>query len=294
MHVFVTGATGFVGSAVVRELLDAGHRVSALARSDASAASLAAAGAQAVRGSLEDLASLTRGAAAADAVIHAAFNHDFTNFVANCETDRRAIGAIAAVLAGSDRTLVVTSGTALAPAGRVATEADAAATSLPRIATEEAAASAAADGVHVCVLRLPPSVHGDGDHGFVPRLIEIAREKGVSAYLGDGANLWPAVHRLDAARLYRLVVEQHAPSPRYHGVAEQGIPFREIADAIGRRLGVPVVGIAREEAERHFDWFAHFAAFDNPASSAATRAELGWTPRERGLIEDIERGTYFA
>jgi nucleoside-diphosphate-sugar epimerase len=292
MRVFVTGATGFVGSAIVPELIGAGHRVLGLARSDAAARSLAAVGAEVQRGSLEDLESLRSGASAADAVIHAGFIHDFANYAASAETDRRAIEAIGAVLAGSDRPYIVTSGTALAAPGRVATEADVANSNFPR-KSEEAAASAAAGGARVSVLRLPPSVHGVGDHAFIPLLINLAREKGVSAYLGEGLNRWPAVHRLDAARLYRLVMEASDMAPRYHAVADEGVPFREIAQVIGRRLDVPVVSKSPEEAAGHFGWFAHFASLDCPASSARTQEQLGWRPAQPSLIPDIDQPSYF-
>ena len=292
MRVFVTGATGFVGSAIVPELIGAGHQVLGLARSDMAAASLIAAGAEVQRGSLDDPESLRHGAAAADAVIHAGFNHDFANFAAAAEMDRLAVGTIADVLAGSDRPFIVTSGTALVLPGRFATEEDAINSTFPR-KSEEAAASAAARGVRVSVLRLPPSVHGDGDHGFIPLLAGIARDKGVSACVGDGLNRWPAVHRLDAARLYRLVLEKGSGAPRYHAVADKGVPFREIAQVIGRRLNVPVVSKSGEEAAGHFGWFAHFAGLDCPASSERTQERLGWHPEQPSLIPDIDRPAYF-
>jgi nucleoside-diphosphate-sugar epimerase len=292
MRVFVTGATGFVGSAIVPELIGAGHQVLGLARSDAAAKSLTSVGAEVQRGSLEDLESLRNGASAADAVIHAGFIHDFANYAASAETDRRAIETIGAVLAGSDRPFIVTSGTALAAPGRVATEADVANSNFPR-KSEEAASSAAAGGARVSVIRLPPSVHGVGDHGFVPLLIKLAREKGVSAYVGEGLNRWPAVHRVDTARLYRLALEASEMAPRYHAVADGGVPFREIAQVIGRRLNIPLVSKSPEEAASHFGWFAHFAGLDCPASSAITQEQLGWQPAQPSLIPDIDQASYF-
>lgn len=233
-----------------------------------------------------------QGASASDAVIHAGFIHDFANYAAAAEIDRRAIEAIGAVLAASERPFIVTSGTALAAPGRVATEKDVSDSDFPR-KSEEAAASAAAAGARVSVLRLPPSVHGVGDHGFIPLLINLAREKGVAAYVGEGLNRWPAVHRLDAARLYRLVVEKGAVAPRYHAVADEGVPFWEIAEVIGRRLNLPVVSKSPDEAGDHFGWFAQFAALDCPASSRRTQGELGWRPTQPALISDIDQTAYF-
>jgi nucleoside-diphosphate-sugar epimerase len=293
MRVFVTGATGFIGSAIVRELLDAGHRVLGLARSDAAAASLAAAGAEVHRGSLEDFESLAAGARACGGVIHTAFIHDFSNYAPAAEKDRRAIQTLGTTLAGSDRPFIVTSGTLLVQRqGPLATEEEAPNPSFPR-KSEEAALAVAARGVRVAVVRLPPSVHGDGDHGFVPALIAIARQKGVSAYVGDGFNRWPAVHRLDAAHLYRLVLEKGSAGAKYHGVADEGVPFRDIAGVIGRRLNVPVVARSPQEAADHFGWLAHFVGIDCPASSAQTQERLGWRPTQPGLIPDLDRPSYF-
>ena len=291
MRVFVTGATGFIGSAIVQELIGAGHQVLGLARSDAGATSLIAVGAEVHRGDLEDLDSLGRGAALAEGVIHTAFIHDFSKFKANCEIDQRAIGALGTALAGTDRPLIVTSGTGLLQSGRLATEDSAPppGAAIPRMSEQAALAT----GARASIVRLPPSVHGDGDHGFVPILIGIAREKGAAAYLGEGKNRWPAVHRLDAARLYRLVLEKGVAGGRYHGVAEEGIAFRDIAGVIGRRLNLPIVSKAPEEAAGHFGWFAHFAGIDNPASSARTRELLGWQPTQPGLIADLDRPRYF-
>ena len=296
MRVFVTGATGFIGSAVVQELIGAGHEVTGLARSEAAAAALLAAGAQAQRGDLEDLDSLRSGAASADSVIHLGFIHDFSRFKEVCETDRQVIETLGAALVGSDRPLVVASGVLLVSPGRVATEdnpGSMTSADFPRVATEEATRAAAEQGARAMLMRLSPSVHGDGDHGFVPILINIAREKGVSAYIGDGGNRWPAVHRLDAARLYRLALEQGSAGARYHAVAEEGIAFREIAEVIGRRLNLPTRSITPEEAAAHFGMFAHFAAIDGPASSKLTQERLGWRPEQPFLLVDMEQGTYF-
>lgn len=295
MRVFLTGATGFIGSAIVQELLGAGHQVTGLARSEASAAALRAAGAQVHSGSLEDSDSLRSGAAAADGVIHAGFIHDFSKFKENCEIDRKAIEVLGEVLAGSQRPLIVTSGIGLLPSGVLGTEASEPAPNgqNPRVASEEAARALAAKGVNVALLRLPPSVHGAGDHGFVPMLINIAREKGEAAYIGNGDNRWSAVHRYDAARLYRLALEKSVPGARWHGVGEEGVPFRQIAEVIGKRLNLPVVSKTPEAAAQYFTWFTHFASFDCPASSAQTQAKLDWHPSEVGLLADIDTDAYF-
>ncbi len=267
MRVFVTGATGWVGSAVVQDFVEAGHQVLGLARSDAGAQALAAMGASVQRGELDDLDSLRSGAEACDGVIHTAFKHDFSQFQANAELDRRVIEAIGEVLAGSDPPLVTTSGTlmiALVAPGRLGTENDAPDAAVPRVPSELATLSLASRGVRSSVIRLPPSVHADGDKGFMPRLIDIARETGVSAYIGDGMNRWPAVHRLDAARAFRLALEKGEAGSRYHAVGEQGIPVRQLAEVIGRRLDLPTASKAPEEAAGHFSFRPCFSAWTPP------------------------------
>lgn len=292
MRILVTGATGFVGSAVVSELLAAGHDVVGMARSDAGARALQDAGAQVLRCELTDLEGLRRGADASDGVIHTAFIHDFANFAQSCAIDRAAIEAMGAALAGSARSLVVSSGTGLLAPGGIATEETVKpeGSPIPRM-SEEAALEA--DGVRGVVVRLPPSVHGAGDHGFVPILIRIAREKGFAAYIGEGGNHWPAVHRTDAAQVYRRALERGVGGVRYHATAEEGVPFRDIATAIGRGLNLPVRAISPEEASDYFGWFALFAGIDNRASSAWTREVLEWTPSGPGLIADIDHAGYF-
>lgn len=292
MRIFVTGATGFIGSAIVKELLGNGHQVIGLARSDTAAKSLRSASVEVHRGDLEDLASLRSGAANSDAVIHLAFNHDFSKYLDNCEADRRVIEAIGGVLAGSDRPLIVTSGTAMLTPGRCGTEDDApipSSAGVPRSASEEAAASVAARDVRVSVVRLPPSVHDREKLGLVSQLITLAHEKGVSAFVGEGINRWPAVHRLDTAHLYSLVLEKKLPGARYHAVAEEGVPLKEIAEVIGRRLNIPVVSKSPAEAFDHFGWLGPFMGIDLPVSSAQTQDRLGWRPTGPGLISDLDR-----
>ena len=295
MRIFLTGATGFIGSAIVPELINAGHRVLGLTRSDAGAQSLAAAGAEVHRGNLEDPDSLRHGAAQSDGVIHCAFDHDFSNFVANCEKDRRAIEALGAALAGSDRPLVITSGTGMGNAlhGQPATEdvfnSD---HPNPRKVSELTGASLLASGVNVSVVRLP-QVHDTVKQGLITPAVAIARDKGISAYVGDGSNRWPAAHVLDVARLYRLALEKREAGSRYHAVAEEGISVRKIAEVIGKGLKVPVVAMSPEQAAGHFGWLAPFAGMDIPASSAQTRKRLGWHPTGPGLIADLEHMRYF-
>lgn len=292
MRVFVTGATGFIGAAVVKELIGAGHQVLGLARSQEKAAALVAAGAEVQLGSLEDLAGLRQAAASSDGIIHLAFNHDFSTFAANCEDDRRVIAVLGAALAGSGRPLIVTSGSSMAIAapGQPSREDGPVISSavIPRAASEEAAAAVAAEGGNVGVVRLS-QVHDTVRQGLVTYAIEIARDKGVSAYIGDGEHRWAAVHVLDAARLYRLALEKAEPGACYHAVAEEGVPQRAVAEAIGQRLGLPVRSIAPEEAQAHFGWLALFAGRDMQASSELTRVKLGWTPTGPGLIADLEQ-----
>jgi nucleoside-diphosphate-sugar epimerase len=288
MKIFVTGASGFVGSAVVDELIRHGHQVLGLARSDANAKAISVAGAQVQRGSLEDLQSLQAGAASADGVIHTAFIHDFANYARSVEVDRRAIETLGNTLAGSGRPLVVTSGTLRAPTGSLATEDMPADPNFPR-RSEATALPFTEREVRVSVVRLPPTVHGEGDHGFVPELIRIAREKRVAAYVGDGANRWPAVHRLDAAQAFRLAVEKAAAGSRVHAIAEEGIPTKEIAAVIARRLEVPL----QSRPVEHFGWIGPFFSLDAPTSSERTRTLLGWRPTQPGLLADLDRPPYF-
>jgi nucleoside-diphosphate-sugar epimerase len=294
MRIFVTGATGFIGSAVVQELINAGHSVIGFARSDAGAKSLIAAGAEVFRGDLEDLDSLRSGAAMSDGVIHTAFIHDFSKFKENCEIDKRAIEALGAALAGSDRLLLVTSGLALVASGRAATEENApvpTSTSYPR-ASEVTAMSLAARGVRASVVRLP-QVHDRRKQGLVTYLINIAHEKGVSAFTGDGLNRWAAVHLLDAARLYRLALEKGASGARYHAVAEEGVPMKDIAEAIGRGLKLPTVSLSADQAGEHFGRLGFFAGLDLPASSTLTQQRLDWRPTQTGLMDDLDHARDF-
>ncbi|AQR61877.1 3-beta hydroxysteroid dehydrogenase [Brevundimonas sp. LM2] len=292
MHVFVTGATGWVGAAVVDELLAHGHEVTGLARSEAKASALAAKGVRPVIGSLENPAVLADAAQNADAVAHLAFNHDFSRFAESAQEDRQAIEALGAALSGTRKPLLITAGLALLAPGRVAVESDRPITdpSYPR-RSEQAAAALVEAGLRVTIVRLAPSVHGLGErHGFVPILIDMALRTGVSAYVGDGENRWPAVHVSDAGRLYRLALESDLTEPAYHAAAEEGVRFRDIAQAIGDKLGLPV----EPREPEHFGWFAGFAGGDMPASNALTRDRLGWTPTGPSLLSDIRHPDYYA
>jgi nucleoside-diphosphate-sugar epimerase len=295
MRVFVTGATGHIGSAVVPELLHAGHQVTGLARSDRAAAALAAMGAAAHRGDLDDLEGLRSAAAASDGVIHLAFNHDFDDFVGSAEKDLRAVEAIGEALVGSGKPLVGTSGTLMVAyvEGRLATEEDTLSAG-PRIDSENAVIALGERGVRSSVIRLAPLVHSDLDrHGFTSHIIDCARKAGVSAYVGDGANRWPALHTLDAARLYRLALEKAPAGTRLHGVADEGVPFREIAEVIGRQLDLPTKGITGDQVAEHFGFLAPFAALDDATSSELTQKILDWQPEHQGLLADLESRHYF-
>ncbi|MFJ5269264.1 SDR family oxidoreductase [Streptomyces sp. NPDC088358] len=300
MRIFVTGASGWIGSAVVPELTEAGHQVVGLARSQASADALTAAGAEAVRGTVDDLDVLRDTAAASDGVIHLAFKHDIAfagGFQDAAEADRRAVDAFGDALAGTDRPFVLASGVVGLAPGRPATERD-----MPpidgspisiRMATAQAVLALASRGVRSSVVRLSPTCHGDGDNGFMAALVAIARAKGVSGYLGDGANRWPAVHRLDAARLFRLALEKAPAGSVLHGVAEEGVELRDVAGVIGRHLDVPVAAVAPEDAAGHFAWLGSFLGLDSPASNTLTRELVGWEPTHPGLLEDLDKGHYF-
>ncbi len=306
MRVFVTGASGWIGSAVVPELIGAGHQVTGLARSDASAAALVAGGARVQRGTLDDLDGLRAAAADADGVIHLAFKHELAfsgNYEDAADADRRAVETFGEALEGSGRPLVIASGLLGLVRGRVTTErdgheSDPARAALgrgprTRLATAEVALSLASRGVRSSVMRLPPTVHGDGDHGFIARVIETARETRVSGYIGDGSNRWPAAHVVDAAQLFRLALEQAPAGSTLHAVADEGVPIRDVAEVIGRHLGLPTASVAPEDAPGHFTWLADFLAMDSPASSALTRERLGWRPVHQGLIDDLDEGHYF-
>jgi nucleoside-diphosphate-sugar epimerase len=306
MRYFITGGSGWIGSAVLPELIRSGHEVVGLARSDASAAALAAAGAEVVRGTIDDIDTLRDAAAASDGVIHLAFMHDVAfagGFARAADADRLAVETFGDVLAGSDRPLVIASGTLGVAPGRIATERDGhdvdpalvalGAGPATRHGTAELALSLASRGVRSSVVRLSPTNHGKGDHGFMATLVAIARDKGVAAYVGDGSNRWPAVHRLDSAHLFCLALESAPAGSTLHGVADEGVPIRDIAQVIGRHLDIPVASIAAAEAPAHFTWMAGFIALDSPASSALTRDLLGWEPTHVGLIEDLDEGHYF-
>jgi nucleoside-diphosphate-sugar epimerase len=294
MRIFLTGATGFIGSAVIPELIGAGHTVLGLTRSDAGAEQLKALGVEAHRGSLEDVESLKSGAAKSEGVIHCAFDHDFSNFMANCEKDKRAIEAMGSVLVGSDRPLVITSGTGMGNSvpGEPASEDYFDANHMnPRKGSELAGLAVSEMGVNVSVVRLP-QVHDTVKQGLVTYCVQVARAKGVVAYVGDGLNRWPAVHRFAAAKVYQLAFDKHAARSRYHAVAEEGVTARAMAEVIGRGLKMPVVSLSPEEAVGHFGWLGPFMAMDMPASSKLTQERLGWKPTGPGMIEDLEAMTY--
>ncbi len=296
MRVFVTGATGFIGSAIARELLENNHTVVGLARNEEAVAKLSQAGLGAVRGDLNDPSSLAAGARLVDGVIHTAYVHDFSNIQRSGEIDTTVVEAIADALAGTGKPLINVSGVALLKPGTIGVESDDPDPQSPavhRIPSEKAGLAASKRGVRAMVVRPGASVHGDGDHGFIPMLIDIARKKGRSVYIGEGTNRWPAVHRLDAARLFRLALEKGVAGGRYHAVEGLGTPYRAIAEVIGRRLGVPVVSMSMEEAKGHFGGFESFVALDAPASNTQTRAELGWEPTHAGLLADIDRPEYY-
>jgi len=295
MRVFVTGASGFVGFSIVNELLSNGHSVSGLVRTEDGFQKLEAVGAKALLGDINDIGLITRCAVECDAVIHTAFNHDFSKFKESCEADRRVIEALGDAMAGTVKPLIITSGIGILRYGRVVNENDVlnvGSDTVPRAATEEAAVVAAAKGANVYVVRLPPSVHGAGEHGFVPMIIEMSKDKGRSAYIGEGQNCWPAVHCLDAAKVYCRIAELKPMQKVFHAVAERGIPFVEIAEKISTRLNLPLANLAVADAEKHFTWFTHFAMMDCASENMITRETLGWEPVQIGLLEDMERN-YF-
>ena len=297
MRVFVTGATGFIGQPLVRELVAAGHQVLGLARSEKSSALLSSLGAEVHLGSLDDPASLAQGASVCDAVVHLAFIHDFTDYAGACATDQAAISAMGDALKGRRGALVITSGTLMMPPGRLAHEDDATDKTSPvtslRAASETVALGLAQHGVRVCVVRLPPTNHGEGDQGFVAGLVATAKEKGVAAYVGDGGNRWPATHRLDTATVFRLALEKGEAGAVFHAVAEEGVKMKDIVAEIGKGLSVPRVSKTAEDAPQHFGFLGMVVPVDNPTSSAKTREQLGWTPVQPTLLEDLKNGVYF-